>query len=114
MSEEQDNDRKLYNLFKMVTEETFLNYLKHVGVNEVKCQVCGNTKMAIPNVSDNGEDPYLIPIDTEEVSYKNKYWITNYKYRFICRNCGHETYFNAWPVSDWLTKQRKECEDEGE
>ncbi|EPI4695959.1 hypothetical protein Q4R64_11145 [Morganella morganii] len=111
----KENDAKLRNLFYQVTEDRLLKFLKAVGVDEVKCQICGNIHMAIPNVADDDGKPYLIPIDTDEVvSYKNKYWVTNYKYRLICMNCGHEIYFNAWPITDWLADQDKEPGNEGE
>lgn len=107
------NDIKLQNMFRAVTKETLMEFLNDCGVDELRCPVCGGDSMAIPNVAADDGTQYLIPIDTNEISYKDKYWITNYKYRVICRICGHEIYFNAWPISDWIAIRNKENGNDG-
>lgn len=98
----RDNRLKLLTIFEQVTDKVFDGFLKSQGIDDVKCCVCGNGKMGFPKRGRvNGDTYHLIPIKTQFLESDNEFSLANYKYRAICRHCGNEMYFNAYPVIKW-------------
>ncbi|MBQ0399258.1 hypothetical protein J7S99_16845 [Providencia rettgeri] len=97
----RDNRLKLLTIFEQVTDKVFDSFLKSQGVDDVKCQVCGNGGMGFPKQSRDGKTYHLTPIKISFLESSNDFSLVNYKYRAICRHCGHEMYFNAYPVIEW-------------
>ncbi|MBQ0531941.1 hypothetical protein J7S73_17985 [Providencia rettgeri] len=92
---------RLLTIFEQVTDKVFDSFLKSQGVGDVKCQVCGNGGMGFPKQSRDGKTYHLTPIKISFLESSNDFSLVNYKYRAICRHCGHEMYFNAYPVIEW-------------
>ncbi|KLN96214.1 hypothetical protein [Moellerella wisconsensis] len=111
----RDDRLKLLTIFEQVTDKVFDSFLRSQGVDDVKCFVCGNGKMGFPKRGRDGEDVYhLIPTKTVFPESENEFSLVNYKYRAICRHCGHEMYFNAYPVIKWAGILEKLKDDNNE
>ncbi|WP_340617463.1 hypothetical protein [Xenorhabdus entomophaga] len=105
----ESNEKKLWEKFKLVTPLNFSRFLESKRMRVESCLMCGHGDIRFPSMADGPtEEFYLIPIEVNELSIKSKNYIANYKYRGICPDCGHEIYFNAYPVINWLENSSKQ------
>ncbi|EPO2453939.1 hypothetical protein ACT7LO_004325 [Providencia rettgeri] len=101
----KENDAQLQRFFRSVTKEKFSEFMQLKGVDILTCKMCGSDKISMPairSVSVDGEVSHLIPTRVKQLDFNSDYFLTNYTYRVLCANCGHEIYFNAFPVIDWI------------
>lgn len=101
----KENDAQLQRFFRSVTKEKFSEFMQLKGVDILTCKMCGSDKISMPairHVSEDGSPSHLIPTRVKQLDFNSDYFLTNYTYRVLCANCGHEIYFNAFPVIDWI------------
>ncbi|MBU9997981.1 hypothetical protein KTQ03_11215 [Klebsiella michiganensis] len=123
-SEQEKRERELMEIlwkkFRSLSPELFSEFLAKRGVPIVSCPICGGTDMAIPQASEqiyDGDKPtaewltYVNPSKESSFGFEPLHSLIHYNYRIICKNCGHENRFSAYPVLTWLEKNNKQKDD---
>ncbi|MEQ5400888.1 hypothetical protein ABN303_09300 [Providencia rettgeri] len=98
----KENEAKLWEMFKQVTDAKFREFLLSNGIESLKCPVCGFDGMGFPSISINDGDSFLVPIKCEDLAGRYPFNPINFKYRAICKDCGYEIYFNVSRVMKWM------------
>ncbi|MEX0423589.1 hypothetical protein KDV38_07625 [Providencia rettgeri] len=89
-------------MFEKVTDDSFKEFLKSKGGDSLDCPVCHNKGMGFPTIIVGDKERFLAPIKIDELAGRHELNPINFKYRAICKECGHELYFNASRVMKWL------------
>lgn len=108
-----ENEKQLWRFFRSVTTSQFAAFMLEKNIDILKCRMCDGNDIAIPTMSDvsvEGEPSHLIPVRVSSMSFNSDYFLTNYTYRVLCKDCGCETYFNAFPVINWITNRQADEE----
>ncbi|MDR7343163.1 hypothetical protein J2X14_001575 [Pantoea alhagi] len=101
---------KLQKRLEKVTPELLSEFLFERGIPVVKCLMCGNNDISIPQAavlaaSAEGSKAYTyvryVTLNTDS----SPFTLDSFEYRLICNSCGFTSHFAVYPVLKWVEEK---------